>query len=80
MAVMYRYLKYEFNTEDDLQYQLKHSLAEGIHNVGKLGTITVINSVVKVDKVIYENAIATGVDGCITEAQLEIHNSKCKHG
>lgn len=71
MPVMYRYLKYEFDNETDLQNQLDMSLAEGVHNVGKLGTITVIHSDIKMDKVIYSNALPTGVDGCITKKQLK---------
>lgn len=68
---MYRYIKFEFDNETDLQNQLDMSLAEGIHNVGKLGIITVIDSDIKMDKVIYSNAKPTGVDGCITKLQLK---------
>lgn len=68
---MYRYLKYEFDNEADLQYQLDKSLAEGIHKIGKTGTLTIIDSDVKMDKVIYSNALPTGVEGCITREQLK---------
>ena len=53
---MYRYIKYEFDKEADLEDQLNGSLAQGIHTLSNGGTITIVDSCMKMDKVIYSNA------------------------